>query len=71
MESWMDDLSTDQPRVHTDRTGTVIRVDLGATHLRMTVAEAVDLIDAMATVLGELPTLPSPSARPQREDEPW
>lgn len=51
----MDDLTTDEVRVTSSSTGERVIVTWGATTVRLTVAEAVDLVDAVATVLGGLP----------------
>lgn len=49
-----DDVCTDPVRAHSS-SGKSVTVSWGGTSVRMSIAEAVDLIDAVATVLGNLP----------------
>ncbi len=49
-----DDVCTDPVRAHSS-SGKSVTVTWGGTSVRLTIAEAVDLIDAVATVLGSLP----------------
>ncbi|WP_027505966.1 hypothetical protein [Rhodococcus sp. UNC23MFCrub1.1] len=51
----MDDMNTDPVQVTTDRKRTEIRIRWGATTVKLSVAEAVDLVDALATTLAEQP----------------
>lgn len=61
----MDDTETEKARVHADNTGAEIRLDWGATHLRMSVTEAVDLLYDLVDVLGEIPRKPLAARRVQ------
>lgn len=57
------DQNTDKsPKVthRADASGDSLRISYGATSLTLTVREAVDLIDAIATTLG---SIPEPDAR--------
>lgn len=52
------DQNTDEsPKLthHEDARGVSIRISYGATSLTMTISEAIDLIDALATTLGSIP----------------
>lgn len=52
------DQNTDEsPKVthRADASGDSLRISYGATSLTMTIREAVDLIDALATTLGSIP----------------
>ena len=49
-----DDVCTDPVRAHSN-SGKTVTVTWGSTSVQMSVAEAVDLVDAVATVLGNIP----------------
>lgn len=55
-----DDVCTDPVRVHGSSTRS-ITISWGGTSVRLTIAEAVDLVDAVATVLAEKASLPAPT----------
>ena len=59
--SLMEDCSTDAVRVASNRAGTELTISWSATHVRLSVQEAVDLLDAVATVLAEKASLPAPT----------
>lgn len=66
MFALMDDMTTDTVRVSASDSGKEIRIRWGATTVKLSIAEGVDLVDALATVLGNLPdadalTRPQPS----------
>ena len=59
--SLMEDFATDPVRVASNRAGTELTISWSATHVRLSVQEAVDLLDAVATVLAEKTSLPAPT----------
>ncbi|MBY6708481.1 hypothetical protein HQ308_16900 [Rhodococcus sp. BP-241] len=60
----MDDMNTDPVQVTTNRTSTEVRIRWGATTVRLSVEEAVDLVDAVASVLATQPRLLAPTTSP-------
>lgn len=61
-----DDICTDPVRVHSGRKS--VTVTWGGTTVRLTISEAVDLVDELASVLAEKASLPTPTnSQPCRE----
>lgn len=57
-----DDVCTEPVRVHLGASGKSVTVTWAGTSVRLTVAEAVDLVDAVATVLAEKVSLSAPTS---------